>query len=449
MRRAAAFLLLACVTSMAVPAASAQSQSYVALRSEEPLRDRIAYVLTAIEASPDVRAALRREPAAAAVDARVRASAAELLEACAASDPLRCPVERLMLTDGEIDAVAGALERLAEADPAIARLAARHLRPSGRYQLHAGVRDPELLGLAWRDAARAVNRLYLLYALGEKPLYPAIDSLDRDPRDGRFQARLGELVAMRAALDAMPFRVDALPGDVDGRGVGGLRNERGGAGVLFAAWSGIGFDLLTLAQRDEAARYEPLDTGANGPANAFARKIRWKAFRYSAILVPGNGPEAGERIVSPIGVLRLRLAVQRWREGLAPLFILSGGHVHPNRSEFSEAVEMKKILVARFGVPEHAILIDPYARHTTTNLRNAVRLLFRAGAPMDRPFLVTSSPGHAAYVADAGADGLVARSKRELGYVPYRAATMVSVVDAEVLPDVSALQLDPDEPLDP
>lgn len=482
MRVAATALLLAVSWPVVPPRAFAQSQSYAALRSEEPLRDRIAYVLTSFEASPDVRAALRSDPAIAAVDARVRATAAGLLAVCEASDPPRCPVEQLMLSDGEVNAVAAALERLAADDPAVARLAARHLRPSGRYQLHAGARDPELLGLAWRDAARAVNRLYSLYALGEKPLYPAIDSLDRNPKDGRFQARLGEVVAMRAALDALPGGGERLGGKgfglegreveglgvegrdvegrgmerrgvegrgVDGRGVGGSRKEQGEAGGLFAAWSGIGFDLLTLAQRDEAARYEPLDSGANGPANAFARKIRWKAFRYSAILVPGSGPEAGERGVSPIGVLRLQLAVRRWREGLAPLIILSGGHVHPNRSEFSEAAEMKTILMTRFGLPEKAILIDPYARHTTTNLRNAVRLLFRAGAPMDRPFLVTSSPGHAAYVADAGVDGLIERSKRELGYMPYRDAKMVSAVDAEVLPNVFALQLDPDAPLDP
>jgi len=416
-------LLLGSTSIAATAPAQAQSQSYAALRSTEPLRDRIAYLLTLFGSTSEVRTALRRDPAIARVDARLKASFSALLAACEASDPPLCPVEQLMLSDAEIDDVAAALERLAVADPAIARLVRGDLRSSGRYQLRTGGSDPALLAGAWRDTAAAVNRLYRLYALGQKPIYPAIDSLDRDPKEPRFQARLGEAITMRAAL------------------------QEGEA--LFAPWSGTGFDLLTLAQRDEAARYEPLDTGANGPANASARSLQWKRFAYTAILVPGNGPEAGERGVSPIGVLRLQLAVERWRQGLAPLIILSGGHVHPNRSDYSEAVEMKRILTTRFGVPERAILIDPYARHTTTNLRNAVRLLFRAGAPMDRPFLVTSSPGHAAYVADAGQNGLIERSKRELGYVPYRNARMVSSVDAAVLPDVLALQLDPDEPLDP
>jgi len=408
----------------------AQSQSYVAVRSDEPLRDRVAYLLSLFESDTKVRAALLADPAIAAVRARLAATERQLLASCEAYDPPACPVEQLMLTEAEIEAVAGALERLAKSDPAITRLVSRHVRPSGRYQLHAALEDPALLVAAWRDSAAAVNRLYRLYALGQKPLYPAIDSLDRDPKDAGFQARLGEAVAIGAAR----------------RRFGG---DDGTSGEPFPAWSRMGFDLLILAQRDEAARYEPLDTGVNGPANRFARSVDWKRYRYTAILVPGNGVEAGERAVSPIGLLRLWLAVERWRGGLAPLIIVSGGHVHPNRSEFSEAVQMKKILMDRFEVPEKAILIDPYARHTTTNLRNAVRLLFRAGAPIDRPFLVTSSTWQAGYVADAGPAGLIERSKRELGYVPYRGATKISPVDAEVVPEVLALQLDPDEPLDP
>lgn len=422
MRVIAASLMLACPLVLGAPV-TAQSQSYAAVRSAEPLRDRIAYLLTLLASDANVRAALLREPAVSTVLNRLAVTHKTLLAQCEAAEPPACPVEQLMLTDAEIDNVAAGLERAARTDRNVAAMVAQQLRPSGRYQLHAAHDDPALLAAAWRDTASALNRIYRLYALGQKPVYPAIDSLDRDPKQPRYQNRLAELIAMGAAL--------------------------GEGGDIFAAWSRPAFDLLILAQRDEAARYEPLDTGANGAANKYARSLRWKSYPYTAIIVPGNGLETSERAVSPIGVLRLQLAVERWRQGLAPLIIMSGGHVHPNRSEFSEAVEMKKILMARFDVPEKAILIDPYARHTTTNLRNVVRLLFRVGAPMDRPFLVTSSPGHAAYVADAGEGGLIVRSQRELGYVPYRDAKMVSSVDASVMPDVLALQLDPDEPLDP
>jgi uncharacterized SAM-binding protein YcdF (DUF218 family) len=40
---------------------------------------------------------------------------------------------------------------------------------------------------------------------------------------------------------------------------------------------------------------------------------------------------------------------------------------------------MKHDLIARLGIPAAAILVDPHARHTTTNMRNAARLLYRYG----------------------------------------------------------------------
>jgi uncharacterized SAM-binding protein YcdF (DUF218 family) len=41
---------------------------------------------------------------------------------------------------------------------------------------------------------------------------------------------------------------------------------------------------------------------------------------------------------------------------------------------------MKRSLMADYGVPENAILIDPHARHTTTNMRNTAW-------PFDQEFL--------------------------------------------------------------
>ncbi|MBY8823322.1 YdcF family protein [Sphingomonas colocasiae] len=422
--RAALTLAFAPVAIAALPAAHAQSASYRPLVSAEPLQDRIAYLLTLFEKSPEVQHVLFRDPALRAVRDRLVETRSAVQAACAAADATSCPVERLMLGEGEIETVASVLVRLAVSDPAVASLVSGHVRPSGRYQLHAHLSDPELLAAAWRDAARAINRVYRLYALGEKPAYPAIDGLDREAALPRFQGRLGDALAMRAALGS-------------------------GSGYFGSVWSVYAVDLLILAQRDEAARYEPLDAGLNRTANHFARGLRWGRYRYSAILVPGNGLEPGEKSLSAIAVLRLRLAAERWRAGQAPLIILSGGHVHPNRSPHAEAIEMKAVLMKRYGVPERAILTDPYARHTTTNLRNAVRLLFRAGAPMDKPLLVTTSVWQTQYIADPGKDGLAERSRRELGYPPYSDPRTISPVEASVMPDLRALHTDPNEPLDP
>jgi hypothetical protein len=55
---------------------------------------------------------------------------------------------------------------------------------------------------------------------------------------------------------------------------------------------------------------------------------------------------------------------------------------------------MKRSLIRDFGIAEDAIIIDPHARHTTTNIRNAARLIFRYGIPADRPALITTQQYH-------------------------------------------------------
>lgn len=403
------------------PPTFAQLQRYRPVSSAEPLQDRVAWLLTALDASPAARAAITAQPEVAAVRARLDATRAALVRECSVEAP-RCGVEQLMLGEREIDEIAGAFERLAQTERAVQALIRAQVRPSGLYASGDTQSDAELAGRAWRETAAALNRVYRLYALGEAPDYPAIDSLDRDAKEVGHQRRLADILATGAAMP-----------------------DRG----FLAPWSRMAFDLLILAQRDEATRYEPLDRGLNAAANRRARSVPWQRYRYSAVLVPGNGLGANERGLSPIAFMRARLAAERWRSGVAPLIIVSGGHVHPNRTEYAEAVEMRRVLIEQFAVPAEAILTDPYARHTTTNLRNAVRLLFRAGAPMNAPFLVLSSPWQASYVAESGPDGLLERSRKELGYVPYRVDRQVSPVEVAVWPEMRALALNPREPLDP
>lgn len=75
------------------------------------------------------------------------------------------------------------------------------------------------------------------------------------------------------------------------------------------------------------------------------------------------------------------MAARRWRQGLAPLIIVSGGHVHPNRTPYSEAVEMKRELITRYGIPETAVVIAPYAHRSCSNMAAPLRS-FTPGAAM-------------------------------------------------------------------
>lgn len=130
----------------------------------------------------------------------------------------------------------------------------------------------------------------------------------------------------------------------------------------------------------------------------------------------------------------------------APFIIVSGGNVHPARTPFNEAVEMKAVLIREFGLSEAEVLIDPHARHTTTNVRNAVRILFRSGAPMDRPFLVVSDERQIAGIA---ADAFDTRNRTETGIIPYDLKRLVSRFEVEIQPSLDALQINPTDPLDP
>src|SRR5690606_40956491 len=69
----------------------------------------------------------------------------------------------------------------------------------------------------------------------------------------------------------------------------------------------------------------------------------------------------------------------------------------------------KKYMSEELGIPSQAIIAEPYARHTTTNLRNAVRLVYLFNLPVDKPILVVTDPAQTQMVMN-----LAARCQREL-----------------------------------
>ena len=60
--------------------------------------------------------------------------------------------------------------------------------------------------------------------------------------------------------------------------------------------------------------------------------------------------------------------------------------------------EMKKYLMNHLKVPENAIIMEPHARHTTTNLRNGARLIYRYGIPFDKAALTSTSRGQSSSI---------------------------------------------------
>ncbi len=163
-------------------------------------------------------------------------------------------------------------------------------------------------------------------------------------------------------------------------------------------------------------------------------------------MVPGSGPELTTTPLSPLNKMRLDIVAARYRTNWAPFIVVSGGYCYPFRGPYAEAVEMKRYLMQCWNLPESAIIIDPHARHTTTNFRNANRLLIRYGVPTDKKCVMVSTKSQTDYVDNAAFD---VRNQRELGYLPYRDKHRISPHDVEFYPTLESLHLDPYDPLDP
>ena len=71
---------------------------------------------------------------------------------------------------------------------------------------------------------------------------------------------------------------------------------------------------------------------------------------------------------------RMALAVALYRDGAAPLIVLSGGGLGP----VAEAAAMRDLALAA-GIPAAALLLEPDSRDTLANAVNTARLLQAAG----------------------------------------------------------------------
>ena len=275
-------------------------------------------------------------------------------------------------------------------------------------------------GAAVERELQGVNVILRTYGLGAVPRYAQIDgagTIAPAERQARLQAA--------AWLAAMPR-----------------------AGSIQGLDPSIDFALALLdgSDRTDAIGFEPLNGGLNAPAMARAAAIDWSRWRYSAMIVTGVGPEVDDMPLSPFGKYHLRLAAARFARGDVPFIILSGGRAHPRATRFAEAEQMRKALIERYGIPADAIVIEPYARHTTTNLRNASRMLMLLGAPLAKETLIVSNQGQSTYIES---DAFAQRNAQELGYQPGKIVRRLSPTQLVFLPSISSARVDPRDPLDP
>jgi hypothetical protein len=258
-----------------------------------------------------------------------------------------------------------------------------------------------------------LNHIIEVYGLGEAPRYPEIDGPNFASKP-RFLADAITLAKVAEGDELDPSITLALA-------------------------------LLDAGGRDDAAAFEPLDGSYNAPAMARARMLDWSRYAYTAIIVPGIGPDDLATPLSAKGKLNVHMAAQHFFDGVAPFIIVSGGMVHPRGTSHAEALEMRQALIERFGVPADCIVLEPYARHTTTNLRNASRRLAALGAP-DRDALIVTYAEQSKMIESPA---FAARNRLELGYEPGIVGTRLSPNELTFRPAKESLRIDPMDPLDP
>lgn len=373
-------------------------------------------LLAMIRLAPGWAPALRADPA---LQALATARAQRVAAACTPRPD--CLAEAWAWTPGDIAAVTAALRSVAARPSMADGLVHRHMRASGRFARHAALADADLLAAAWADTAAGLNNLVAVYGAGRPPRYPAIDAIIFDVKRPEFAAVLDAHARVTQAA--------ARPDD-----------------LVFDPSLRFGTGLLRLNERTDAATFRPLLAGENAAAVAQLRRTRWRDYRYPALLVFGHGPEDAQSRTGVLGHIRMARAADLFARRLAPFIIVSGGNVHPNRTPFNEAIEMKRLLIGQYGIPADRILIEPHARHTTTNLRNSARLLFAAGFPTDQPSLIVTDPTTAPYI---GSTLLQERTRAETGVLPGVVAPAATPFAFEFRPDRAAFHVEPLDPLDP
>ena len=259
------------------------------------------YLLTLFEEIPALNHFLKEDSILTRIGRDKKAQLLAAIKNC--GNTVSCYTDAAKFTPAEIKEVGGRLVALYQPENELGELVKDQLIPSGCYYLYAAMDHKQLLLKAWEQDARCVNHMIDVYAAGKKPNYAKIDSISFNVLDRGYP----ELLAMNASLSV---------------------NTHNGNSFYASPFS-FALTSLDINERYQAADYEPLNETENKSALAYAKKVDWDNFKYTLILVPGEGPEEAGVALSAGGMLRCRLAVLQYKNGLAPFIMVSGGCVHP------------------------------------------------------------------------------------------------------------------------
>lgn len=329
-------------------------------------------------------------------------------------------------TDDEIKQVGDRLANLYTGSNALGKVLENHIYPSGSYIIYKDLSEKDFLRAIWEQDAKGINRFVDVYGKGVKPRYAKMDSID---------FRLDDKYYQTLSLECRQYIYDAC------------KDKKS----FFSVPLTTVLTLSDINDRYESAEYEPMGETINKVAYAAIKQTDFSKYPYSVILSLGDGPDQTDVRLSPRNKIRLRTAALKYFTSAAPFIIVSGGRAHPYKTIYNEAWEMKKFLMEQCNIPEKAIIMEPHARHTTTNIRNASRIMIREGVPMDKIALITSTPSHVNWFSmdDGRAERFVNKCKDEMGIVPLKLGKRIDESFVEFYPQIESLYINPIDPLDP
>ncbi|WP_259067264.1 YdcF family protein [Mucilaginibacter sp. X4EP1] len=375
------------------------------------------YLLTLLQHNDKVRRLLEGDSVLSSLAELQNRNIKQSLENCSA---YTCITAQLKLNDKQVHLAMARLIELYYYSSELQDLVNNELIPSNAYGQYNDMQPIDYLISAWRQDALDINHTIAVYADGAKPNYPDIDSISFNVHSPQY-IRVVQQATQQVIATA------------------------GHSHLFFMPSMTAALTFLNVNGRNNAGDYEPMELTVNKAALQKAKGISWANYSYTVLLIPGEGPEADNTPISSGSKNRCRIAAAVYHQpNSAPFIMVSGGKVHPYKTPYCEAEEMKKFLIDSLQIPDSAIIMEPHARHTTTNMRNGARLLMQYNFPLLKPALVVSDPSQSAYIS-----GMKQRCIDQLGDVPYKLGKRISANSQEFYAVPVAGQINPTEPLDP
>ncbi len=386
-----------------------------------PIQTANFYLFSVIEQTPELNTLFTNNPSFKSISATFK----KRLNNCVGKNFSGTQIlDSLKWDDSLKDQALSGIDKL-YGDSSLNTLINQHLRPSGNFENYREFSNIVLLKRAFTEATNAVNSILAVYLGVQSPKYPLIDGPIYSQSDAGYMTKIQNTLSSIST--------------------GNTENT-----LFFKSSLKFSLELLALNGRNEPARFQPLESGQNQAALSKINTTKWSDFPFSVIICLGDSPNSpgDDPKLSEGAKSRIPLAVERYKNKLAPFIMFTGANVFPKGSQWHEAIQMKEYLLANYPeIPESAIIVEPYARHTTTNLRNASRLIVRYKIPIDKKVIITTSKSQVDYMLDLNT--FTTRNQKELGYQPMDSLIKYSLYDIQAIPNVRSLHRDAIDPLDP